>query len=188
MLTVLILALALATDAFAAAVGQGAAAGGRSRAALALKVGAAFGVAQALMPIAGWGLGVAFDRWMRDLDHWIAFVLLVAIGVRMLREATNRERAATPNTAVAGGWTLATMAIATSIDAAAAGVTLPLLALPPLVSCVVIGVVTFVLATLGVHLGARAGAMIGRPAEAAGGIVLILLGCKILVDHLYFGG
>ena len=188
MVTIVILALALATDAFAAAVSRGAAAPTQQRFGLALRVGLAFGVAQGVMPLAGWALGVAFDRWMRDIDHWVAFVLLVAIGVHMFWESLHSEASADARPAVTSRWTLLTTAIATSIDAAAAGVTLPLLDLPVLASCAIIGAVTFVLSSAGVYIGAAAGAMVGRRAGALGGHVLIVLGIKILIEHAWFGG
>lgn len=188
MATLVILALALAADAFAAAVSRGAAGRGRPRFGLALRVGVAFGLAQGLMPAGGWALGVAFDRWMRDVDHWVAFVLLVAIGVHMLWESAHADAQAAGAARSDSGWALVTTAIATSIDAAAAGVTLPLLNLPILVSCSVIGAVTFVLSAAGVYVGAAAGAMIGRRAGTVGGLVLIALGIKIVIDHVYFGG
>jgi putative Mn2+ efflux pump MntP len=187
MTTIVILALALAADAFAAALSRGAVAGTHSRSALALRVGVAFGAAQGLMAAAGWALGAAFDRWIRDIDHWVAFVLLAAIGVHMLFESAHADSdAITPR--ATGAWALATAAIATSIDAAAAGVTLPLLDMPVLASCVIIGGVTLALSSAGVYIGAAAGAMIGRRAEALGGLVLIALGVKILVEHTYLGG
>lgn len=188
MTTLLVLAIALAADAFAAAVSRGAAACTQPRFVLALRVGIAFGLAQGLMPVLGWGLGVAFDRWMRDVDHWVAFVLLVAIGIHMLWESARADPLAADPAPGTKGWALVTTAIATSIDAAAAGVTLPLLGLPVLVSCSVIGIVTFVLASAGVYVGTAAGAMIGKRAGAIGGVVLIALGVKILVEHVYFGG
>ena len=188
MATIVILALALATDAFAAALSRGAAARAQPRFGLALRVGLAFGVAQGLMPLAGWALGVAFDRWMRDIDHWVAFVLLGAIGLHMLWESTQHDAQDSAAPTSTRGWALASTAIATSIDAAAAGVTLPLLDLPVLASCAIIGAVTFGLSSAGVYIGAAAGAMIGRRAEALGGVVLIALGIKILVEHVYLGG
>ena len=187
MTTLVILALALAADAFAAAVSCGAVGRAEPRLGLALRVGLAFGLAHGLMPVAGWALGVAFDRWMRDVDHWVALVLLVAIGVHMLWESTHPEAQAGLAQSDSR-WALATTAIATSIDAAAAGVTLPLLDLPLLVSCSTIGGVTFVLSVAGVYIGAAAGAMVGRRAGTIGGLVLIALGIKIVIDHVYFGG
>ena len=188
MTTLVVLALALAADAFAAAVSRGAAARAQPRFGLALRVGIAFGLAQGLMPLAGWALGVAFDRWMRDVDHWVAFVLLVAIGVHMLWESAHADLHADSALQSRSGYALVSTAIATSIDAAAAGVTLPLLELPVLASCAVIGAVTFVLSSAGVYIGAAAGAMVGRRAGTLGGIVLIALGIKIVVEHVYFGG
>ena len=188
MTTVVLLALALAMDAFAAAVGEGAAARPRPGTARALGVGLAFGAAQALMPLAGWGLGLAFTAVVRELDHWIAFVLLAVIGARMLH-AGLVPQAAEPDARGTrrGGWGLLATALATSIDAAAAGVTLPVLGQPVLLACAIIGAVTFVLSSAGVLIGAVAGALVGRRAEVLGGVVLIGIGTKILIEHLYFG-
>ena len=187
MTTVFLLALALAMDAFAAAVGEGAAARPRPGAARALRVGLAFGAAQAVMPLVGWGLGLAFTAVVRELDHWIAFVLLAVIGVRMLH-AGLVPQAAEPTLAMRrSGWGLLATALATSIDAAAAGVTLPMLEQPVLLVCAIIGAVTFVMSAGGVPVGAVAGALVGRRAEVLGGVVLIGIGTKILIEHLYFG-
>lgn len=186
--TIVLLAVALAMDAFAAAVAQGVSARPHPGAAKALRVGLAFGIAQALMPLAGWGLGLAFASIVREVDHWIAFVLLAFIGARMtlagLRpQATVPEAASVP----ASGWGLLAPAIATSIDAAAAGVTLPMLGQPVLLACVIIGAVTFVLSAAGVLIGAVAGALVGQRAEVLGGLVLVGIGTKVLIEHLYFG-
>lgn len=189
MASVVVLALALATDAFAAAVSRGASSRGQSRFPLAMRVGLAFGFAQAVMPLAGWTLGVAFDRWMRDFDHWVAFVLLVAIGIHMLWASAHPDPQAGAAPGRTGGWALATTAFATSIDAGAAGVTLPLLDPPVPISCAIIGAVTFVVSSVGIYVGAAAGgALAGRRAEVLGGVVLIALGIKILVEHVFFGG
>jgi len=182
MLTLVALALALAMDAFAAALCQGA---GRPGVRHAIVVGLAFGVAQGLMPLAGWGLGAAFAGIVRHVDHWIAFALLVFLGLRMAREGLARE----PDDCAPplAGWALVGAAIATSVDAAAAGVTLPLLGVPVWLACLVIGSITAALCAAGVLLGALAGARFGRGAAVAGGAALVLLGAKILVDHLFFG-
>ena len=188
MLTVFALAVALAMDAFAAAVGEGAAARPRPGAARALGVGLAFGTAQALMPLAGWALGLAFAAMARELDHWIAFVLLVVIGVRMAHAGLEPQPAgAEPRGTRRARWGLLTAAVATSIDAAAAGVTLPMLGQPVVLACAIIGAVTFAMSTAGVLIGAAAGALIGRRAEVFGGLVLIGIGTKILIEHLHFG-
>lgn len=179
------LALALAADAFAVALCQGAAA--RSGMRGALRIGAAFGAAQALMPLLGWAAGVAFASAIRDVDHWIAFVLLALLGARTLREGLSAEAGCDAAPSLSG-WALLGAAMATSIDAAAAGVTLPTLGAPVLVACAVIGGVTLLLCAGGVLLGAAGGARLGKRAEVLGGVALILIGTKILVEHIFFGG
>jgi putative Mn2+ efflux pump MntP len=141
------------------------------------------------MPLIGWGLGVAFTSIVREVDHWIAFGLLVFIGSRMVYAGLSPEAdAAEAGPASGSGWGLLSAAIATSIDAAAAGVTFPMLGLPVLLSCATIGLVTFVMSAAGLLVGGVAGALIGRRAEVLGGLVLIGIGTKILIEHLFFGG
>jgi putative Mn2+ efflux pump MntP len=185
MTTAILLAFALSMDAFAASLSQGAAA--RSSATLigALRIGAVFGSAQAFMPFLGWVLGLAFASLIRDIDHWIAFALLTAIGGHMMYASL--AAAADDNDCIPlmTGWALASVAIATSIDAAAAGVTLAFLEQPVILTCAIIGVVTFLLSSAGVLLGGVLGAAAGKHAELLGGLVLIGLGCKILVEHQF---
>lgn len=187
MVTLFILALALSADAFAAAVSQGAATAGRPRAGHALFVGFAFGLAQGLMPLLGALLGVAFEKAARDLDHWIAFVLLAAIGAHMVREGLDSDPEV-PNARSTRKWTVVVAAFATSIDAAAAGVTLPLIDQPVALACAMIGFVTFFMSTAGVYFGALAGSLIGRRAALIGGLLLVGIGTNILIEHLFFGG
>lgn len=176
MIEVLFLALALAMDAFAVALTQGARF--RPGAIDSLKIAAAFGLAQGLMPLIGWAAGEAAFAYISAIDHWIAFGLLGFIGARMIT-AGDHDEASRPLT----GMALLTAAIATSIDALAAGITLPTLDFPPLPAAGMIAVVTFVLSAVGVWLGRRAGDRFGRPAEIAGGVILIALGVKILLEH-----
>lgn len=172
------LALALAMDAFAVSLAQGAA--GRVRVADALILALLFGAAQALMPLLGWALGIALVGWFERIDHWIAFVLLTALGLNMIR-ASRHDTQAGP---ALRGWQLFGAAIATSIDAAAAGITLPLLAVPIGFACAIIGIVTAILCFAGA-LGARhIGKRFEGWAEIFGGFVLIALGVKILAEHL----
>lgn len=177
------LALALAADAFAVSLAQG----GASRATLAhaLLLGGAFGAAQGLMPLLGWMLGAAFVGMVAGVDHWVALVLLAAIGARMLHQAAQAGAAGADPLA---GWALAAAALATSVDAFAAGLTLPAFAVPVLAACAAIGAVTFLLCAAGVLIGRAAGLRLGRRAEAAGGILLIGLGLKIFVEHQFLGG
>lgn len=182
MAALFLLALALSMDAFAAALSQGAAGAGRGA---ALRIGAAFGFAQGVMPLLGWGLGLAFARVLQAVDHWVALVLLSALGLKMLREAFAGEDAAPKQLA---GWALFTTAIATSIDAAAAGLALPTLGVPILIAVTVIGAITAILSYGGVLVGRAAGQWLGRYAEIAGGLVLIGIGVKIFVEHQFLGG
>jgi manganese efflux pump family protein len=183
-MTLLLLALALSMDAFAAALSHGASARPAPTATNALRVGLAFGVAQALMPLLGWSLGAAFATVISRVDHWIAFVLLAFIGGRMVREGLRRERPQSNSSSLASGRGLLLMALATSIDAAAAGVTLVLLDQSVLLACATIGGVTLVMSIAGVLLGKRAGTLLGTRAEVVGGLVLIGIGTKILIEHL----
>ncbi len=183
MIAVLILSLALAMDAFAVALVRGAA--GPHSAWRALETGAAFGAAQGIMPLLGWALGSLFAGWMEAADHWIAFALLSFLGYRMLREGLeDDEDEATPETTGRSRVVvLCAAAIATSIDAAAAGLTLDLFALPVLASCLVIGAVTFALCVPAYWFAARIGPALGKKAEVLGGVVLIGLGVRILAEH-----
>lgn len=182
-IAVFILALALAMDAFAVSLVRGAA--GPHSAWRALETGAAFGIAQGVMPLIGWALGAIFVGWLAAIDHWIAFALLAFLGYRMLREGLeddDGEEVAEPD-GKSHFLALLVAAIATSIDAAAAGLTLELFSVPVWLSCLIIGAVTFVLCAPGYWFAARIGPALGKKAEVMGGVVLIGLGVKILAEH-----
>ena len=184
MITLLLLSLGLAMDAFAAAVAQGAAS--RPSRKTALRMSLAFGLAQAIMPLLGWALGIAFAAIMASAAHWIALALLTILGLRMIKEGLDRD----PEEPMKelSLWPLLVVAIATSIDAAVAGITLPTIGAPIVLACVVIGLTTSLLTYPGVYLGALVGARIGKWAEVLGGLILIGLGIKIFVAQQYFGG
>lgn len=177
MIAALLLALALAMDAFAVALTQGAKF--RPSAAGGLAIALTFGVFQALMPLAGWVIGAVALIYVEAVDHWIAFGLLSFLGVRMLGGHVGDEEAARALT----GRALLIAGVATSIDALAAGITLPALGVSPWLAVALIGIVTFVMSGAGVLLGRRAGDHLGEWAERAGGIILIGLGVKILAEH-----
>jgi manganese efflux pump family protein len=177
MIAAILLAFALAMDAFAVALTQGAKF--RPSAAGGFAIALTFGVFQALMPLAGWGIGAVALAYVEAVDHWIAFGLLAFLGVRMLGGHVGDEEAAHALT----GRTLLIAGVATSIDALAAGITLPTLGVSPWLAVALIGLVTVALSGAGVVLGRRAGDHLGTWAERAGGVILIGLGCKILAEH-----
>jgi putative Mn2+ efflux pump MntP len=192
MLAILLLALGLAMDATAVAAARGLAAGqvsGRE----ALRIGLYFGGLQAAMPLIGWALGLAaagaLGAFFEEVDHWVAFVILTFLGVRMIREALSDDdddaNGRTPEAfAPKVLWPLA---IATSIDALAAGFTLPAMGLPVLPAVIAIGLVTGGLSTGAALMACRMGRAFGLAThrmEVAGGVVLIGLGAKILIEHL----
>ena len=174
----LALAFALAMDAFAVALTQGARF--RPSAGRATVIALTFGAAQGIMPLIGWSLGSVALSYIAAWDHWIAFALLGFLGLRMIRGG-EEEAGAQPLGALA----IVVAAIATSIDALAAGFTLPTLDLPPLGTAALIATVTFALSVLGIALGRRIGDRFGRPAEVLGGLILIAIGARILVAHLF---
>jgi len=177
MIAAIALALALAMDAFAVALTQGAKFRPGLRGGLAIAV--TFGVFQALMPLAGWVIGAVALIYIEAVDHWIAFGLLTLLGVRMLGGHVGDEEASHALT----GRALLLAGVATSIDALAAGITLPTLDVAPLVAVALIGAITFAMSAGGVWLGRVAGDRWGEWAERAGGVILIALGCKILAEH-----
>lgn len=183
-ISILLVGLAMSTDAFAAAIGKGAAMV-RPRWPQAVRAGLVFGIVEGLTPIAGWLLGTAASRYAKAWDHWIAFVLLAALGVHMIWQSLQTDGPA--EAAESGNGSLLKLAIAgfaTSIDAMAVGVGLAFVDVPILVVALVIGLCTFVMVTLGVMLGRALGAVIGRRAELAGGVILIAVGAVILYEHL----
>lgn len=177
MIEALLLAVALAMDAFAVALTQGAKFRPSLRGGLAIAL--TFGVFQALMPLAGWVIGAVALIYVEAVDHWIAFGLLTFLGVRMLGGHVGDEEAARALT----GRTLLIAGVATSIDALAAGITLPALGVSPWLAVALIGIVTFVMSGAGVLLGRHATDHLGEWAERAGGVILIGLGVKILAEH-----
>ena len=182
-LELFILAVGLSMDAFAVSVCKGLAMKKASRRAQ-LCCGAWFGGFQALMPLIGYFLGTLFLDAISAIDHWIAFGLLVLIGVNMLREAmgSEEEEAADADLSVK---TMFLLAVATSIDALAVGISLAMAGVGSIwLAVLLIGVTTFVLSVIGVRVGNVFGSRYEKRAETVGGVILILLGVKILLEHL----
>lgn len=176
------LSIGLAMDAFAVSLVRGSV--GDRRLVRALELGFAFGLAQGIMPLIGWGLGWAFAGSFKFYDHWIAFLLLGLLGGRMLFEALTGDDDDGVISSHSRFLGLAVAAFATSIDAAAAGLTLALLDTTVPVSCLIIGCTTAALCTLGYWLGGRVSRRGRKVSELVGGLVLIGLGTRILFDHL----
>lgn len=187
--SIVLLALAMSTDAFAAAVGKGAALH-RPRFAEALRTGVIFGCIEGATPVLGWLAGAAAANYVAAWDHWIAFVVLGALGGRMIHAGLSSpqpqdgddEPAARPGRH--SFWSLAVTGFATSIDALAVGAGLAFVDVDIVPVAAAIGVATTLMVTTGVLLGRAFGVLLGRRAEIAGGIVLIGIGALILHQHL----
>jgi putative Mn2+ efflux pump MntP len=189
-LTVLWIALGLAMDATAVAAARGLAVA-QVRVRDALRIGLYFGGFQALMPAIGWAVGARVGDRFAAWDHWIAFVVLGGLGGKMLWEALHGGDDGVADAAADAAsddpfraLVLVPLAIATSLDALAAGFTLPMLAAPFGLSLATIGVVTALLSVAGLYAGRHLGASLGRRLDVLGGLALIAMGTKILVEHL----
>lgn len=184
-LAIVLLSLSMSADAFAAAIARGAAT--RPTFPEAIRGGLVFGSVEAITPILGWAVGLAAASFVGSIDHWIAFALLGGVGGHMIWEAFRRgeEEDAPPPSRGRGLVGLVVTAIGTSIDAAAVGVSLALVGVNILVIAGSIGLATFVMTTIGLTIGRRAGHWLGSAAEIGGGLVLILIGCVILAEHLW---
>ena len=181
MLEVILLAIALSMDAFAVSIGVGVKAKVFDKY-LALKVALFFGVFQGIMPFFGYLASIGLGSFVESIDHWVAFVLLSLIGGKMLYDSfgenTEDEISSITNKV------LLLLAIATSIDAMAAGFTLDLMSLNPFVSMFLIGIITFIFSYIGAYLGTKGATTLEDKAEKLGGVVLIVIGFKILLEHL----
>lgn len=181
-----LIGVGLSMDAFAVSICQGLSMT-KIKWGHALTVGLYFGGFQALMPFTGWMLGSQFAGRIQRYDHWVAFVLLVLIGGNMIREALSGEEDEAEDAAIGAGLDhkkLFLMAIATSIDALAVGVTFAFLDTAILPAIGIIGTTTFFISVAGVAVGCWFGARYKKRAEITGGVILVLLGVKILLEHL----
>lgn len=181
----LLIGIGLSMDAFAVSICKGLAIRKVNKK-QALVIGLFFGGFQALMPFIGWALGIQFQSYITNIDHWIAFVLLVFIGGKMIVEAVKpeEEEAVEVMDPPLDIKEMFLLAIATSIDALAVGVTFAFLDYPIVEAISIIGVTTFVISTGGVYVGNFFGSRYKNKAELAGGLILVLLGVKILLEHL----
>jgi len=181
-ITLLGLALALAMDAFAVALGTGAVLS-RLTGRQLFRLSFHFGLFQSLMPVIGWLAGLTIMQWVESWDHWIAFSLLAIIGGRMIYEAFS-DKEKTDDRDPTKGLSLVLLSIATSIDALAVGFSLSVIGISIWMPALVIGLVAGVLTVVGMLLGGRIGNRWGSRVEIFGGLVLIAIGLKILIEHL----
>jgi len=180
MLEVFLLAFALSMDAFAVSIGIGVKNKYFDKF-LALKVGMLFGFFQGVMPLFGYLSNLGLGSAIESIDHWVAFILLGILGGKMLYESFGEN--IEEDIAAITNKLLLYLAIATSIDAMAAGFTLNLLQLNPYISMIIIGVVTYIFSFLGVYIGSQGGGYLEDKAEKIGGMILIAIGLKILIEH-----
>lgn len=177
----LVLAFSLSLDAMAVALALSA--GGHLRTTRAkFRIAFHFGLFQFLMPVAGWAIGTRIEPFIASSDRWIAAGLLAFVAVRMIRSAYGPLDTRETNDP-SRGWTLVTLATATSIDALAVGLGLAALRISVWYPSVVIGLITLLLSTLAILLGQRAGSQLGKRGQIVGGIVLLLVALKIIIAH-----
>jgi len=182
LLSILLIAVGLAMDAFAVSITCGLTLK-KLKIKHAFAIALSFGFFQGVMPIIGWLAGVGFRNFISSIDHWIAFGLLIAIGVKMIYESFKLE-SSVKNRELS--WTfLLFLSIATSIDAFAVGLSFSFLKVEIITPSCIIGVVAFILSMTGVVVGKKIGHLFERKIEVFGGIILILIGVKILLTHLY---
>lgn len=179
----ILLAFGMSMDAFAASIGKGATLH-KPKFSEAVRTGLIFGAIETLTPLVGWGLGMLASQFILEWNHWIAFILLVFLGGRMIVEGfrgDSDEACEAPHRH--GFWLLVTTAFATSLDAMAVGVGLAFLQVSIVTTALAIGRATFIMSTLGMMVGRFIGPLLGKRAEILGGIVLIGIGSEILWSH-----
>jgi Predicted membrane protein len=197
MLEILLVAVSLSMDAFAVSVSSAACSKRLTRYHM-LRAAFAFGLFQFLMPLAGWFLGATFSASIKAFDHWIAFALLVFVGGKMLIEVYEEWKESPDANACPTGEEekkrdltskriVLVLAVATSIDALAVGISFSVIGKPALLPSAIIGIVTFVICSCGFFFGKKIGGLFGRYAQLAGGIVLLAIGARILFLHLSAG-
>lgn len=179
-----LLALSMSTDAFAVSLGKGTRIN-NSNFFDAIRIGAVFGIVEAATPILGFAVGLYSSGLVREIDHWVAFFILFAVGIKFIHESFSRKQIcmALKDRSI---WILILIALATSIDAFAVGISLAFTSYSILATAISIGIATFTMVTIGIMTGHLVSKSVGVYAERAGGFLLILIGTKILMEHLDF--
>lgn len=180
--SILAIAIGLGMDAFSVAIGVGA-----NTRAISLgpvfRLSFFFGLFQVLMPIAGWSAGVSVANYIAVYDHWIAFGLLALVGGKMIMESFNEE-AKDHTVDPTKGLTLIILSVATSIDALAVGLSFAFLKISIFYPSIIIGIVAFLMTAIGMFFGEKLGKIVGKRVEILGGLILIGIGVKILIEHM----
>jgi putative Mn2+ efflux pump MntP len=181
--SILIIALGLSADCFAVSIS-----GGATQAKFSIlkmvRLALVFGFSQFIMPVIGWFLGNTVVDLIASYDHWIAFGLLLIIGGRMIWESVEKDNDKHKDTDITRGLPLIILALATSIDALAVGLSFSFLKINILYASSIIGVTAFIITSIGFWLGKRVSILLGKRAKLTGGIILIAIGIKILLEHL----
>lgn len=182
LLTIVVIAFALAMDAFAVSLSSGITMC-KMKLRQAFRMALFFGTFQAFMPVIGWSLGSMAANLIKSFDHWVAFVLLVAIGTKMVYESIHMPRSEEDTADPQNVYILITLAFATSIDAAAVGLSLSFLKIAIIQPSIIIGIITFLVSLGGTAIGCKVGDIFGKKIETIAGLVLIAIGINIVVEH-----
>jgi manganese efflux pump family protein len=183
LLSITFIALSLSADCFAVSLG-GCVSIKDLKYVQVFRTALAFGVAQTLMPVIGWLVGSTVIVYISGLDHWLAFGLLAVVGGRMIWEAFHEKENREKCLDITRGMLLFSLAFVTSIDALAVGLSFALLQTNIIIASLIIGIVAFIITHLGFYLGRKAGRLLGQRAKIAGGVILIIIGLRILLSHL----
>lgn len=183
LISIIFIALSLSADCFAVALSGSAAMGKVSRFQV-VRTALAFGLAQFLMPLIGWLAGRTIVNIISAYDHWVAFALLAFVGGHMIWDSLKGEDGRAEGTDITRGFLLFTLAIATSIDALAVGLSFALLEIGIIQASLIIGLVAFCVTAVGFWLGRKTGVLLGKRAKLVGGVVLIGIGLRILIAHI----
>lgn len=183
LVSIILIAVSLSADCFAVALGASVS-GGRITFLRVLRISLSFGVFQALMPVLGWLAGRTIVEYIANYDHWLAFILLVLVGGRMVWESFHDKDERSKNKDITKGLLLLVLSIATSIDALAVGLSFAFLEVNIVFASTTIGIVALIVTALAYILGNKIGSLVGKRAETAGGIILIGIGLRILLEHM----
>jgi putative Mn2+ efflux pump MntP len=183
LLSILVVALGLSADCFAVAFGSSVSKKDYPLRQF-LRLAVSFGLFQTIMTLLGWLAGSTILKYISSYDHWVAFGLLALVGGHMIWEVFHDDETSEKNNDFTKLWMLLTLSIATSLDALAVGLSFGLIEANIAIASLTIGLVSFIITILGSYLGKKLGAVVGKRAELAGGIILILIGVRILLEHL----